>query len=507
MNNQVIYQIYPKSFCDSNHDGIGDLQGIISKLDYLQDLGIDYLWLSPINQSPQNDNGYDISDYDSIDPMFGTMEDYQQLINEANKRGIKIMMDLVLNHTSTHHEWFKKALSGDPYYQAFYYIKKDPVPIDSIFGGMAWQYEEAFDGYYFCFFDKTQADLNWDNPNVRAALYEMINRYIKMGVQGFRLDVINHISKDLDHGINANGPKYLDYLKELNHNTFTNQLLTVGECWFASVEQMKAMCQQDGLTQAFHFEDVMVTSTNKGKWYQQPLNLNELAKIIEKWQNEQDLIPANVMDNHDLPRLVSLWLDDDRHRKASASLLMTVFGLLRGNFYLFQGDEIGMTNAYFDDITQYRDVETLNALPVLSKETSMQQAMTQIKRISRDNARVPFAWDNTIYGGFSQTKPWIDLASNHHEVNLETDLQSDFSLHQYTKKIIAFKKEHEMILNEAITAHVLSHILELKRENVVIVANFSNRKQHYKHKKHVYFSNLDTSTDALEPYQVIVFKP
>ncbi|MGL4382720.1 MAG: alpha-amylase family glycosyl hydrolase, partial [Bacilli bacterium] len=285
LENKVIYQIYPKSFLDTNNDGIGDLQGIINKLDYLKDLGVDYIWLSPINKSPQNDNGYDISDYDQINPCFGNKQDFINLINEAASKNIKIMMDLVLNHTSTNHEWFLKALEGHKEYQDYYYFQEEVNPIQSIFLGSAWNYVPSLNKYYFCFFDKTQADLNWNNPKVRMKLYQSINKWIELGVEGFRLDVIDHIAKDLDNGITSNGPKLLEYLKELNNKTFTNKILTVGECWNASLEEMEKICQKDGLTQAFHFEDI--THTNgKTKWDQQPFNLNKLASILSKWHNE-----------------------------------------------------------------------------------------------------------------------------------------------------------------------------------------------------------------------------
>lgn len=293
LENKVIYQIYPKSFMDTNQDGVGDLQGIISKLDYLQTLGVDYIWLSPINQSPQKDNGYDISDYDAIDPLFGTIDDYKQLIKDANQRNIKVMMDLVLNHTSTEHIWFKKAVQGDPYYQDFYYFRDQPNAIRSIFSGSAWNYVPELNKYYFCYFDKTQADLNFENENVRKELYAMINRWIDLGVEGFRLDVVDHISKDLDNGINCKGPKYEIYLKELNNQTFKDKILTVGECYGSSVEEMRRMCHQDGLFQAFHFKDISITNENF-KWDQKPFDLHHLATIYKEWQNDYEIGRAHV---------------------------------------------------------------------------------------------------------------------------------------------------------------------------------------------------------------------
>lgn len=507
LENKVIYQIYPKSFLDTSQNGYGDLQGIISKLDYLAGLGVDYLWLSPINKSPQNDNGYDISDYDAIDERFGTLEDYQELIQKANGMGIKIMMDLVLNHTSTEHEWFKKAVQGDAYYQDFYIFRDSPTTLKSIFGGSAWNYVESLNKYYLCYFDKTQADLNFDNVHVRQELYAMVNRWIDMGVEGFRLDVIDHISKDLDHDIPCNGPMFQIYLEELNQSTFKDKLLTVGECYGASLTQMEQMCHSKGLFQAFHFTDITLTN-QKFKWDQAPFDLNKLVSIYDVWQNQYQGCNALVMNNHDVPRLMSLWLNDTQYRYQSATMLITLYSLLKGNLYIFQGEEIGMTNAYVEDIAKYDDIETLNAFQeMLDRNDTLELAMSKVKLISRDNVRTPMQWNDQDNAGFSKAEPWLALNRNYLDINVEKDLASDQSIYHYYQKMIAFRKSHyQEISQKADFMSVDNDLLIVKRDAFTVICNFSDKVIDYVYTHDVIMSNDKLVDNQVLPYQVIVIK-
>mgnify|MGYP001622917426 CR=1 FL=1 len=508
LENKVIYQIYPKSFKDTTGNGYGDIKGIIEKLDYLQDLGVDYIWLSPCCKSPQNDNGYDISDYMKIDELFGTNEDYENLIKEANKRNIKVMMDLVLNHTSREHIWFKKALQKDPKYYNYYIWRDEPNEIQSMFGGSAWSYSEEVGKYYFRLFDKTQPDLNWENEEVRQELYKMINYWIDKGVEGFRLDVIDLIGKEPDKMITGKGPKFYEYLKELNNNTFKDKLLTVGECWCSTIEESYKMCNKDGLTQAFHFTHQCLTHTNGDKWNQSKIDLHKLCDSLNKWENEYKGIEAIVMNNHDLPRMVSLWLNDKEYRKESAKLLITLFGLLKGNLYIYQGEEIGMTNAYFESIDKYKDVETLNKYNELKqKHFSENEIMNIIKLVSRDNARTPMQWDATENAGFSSSKPWIEANKNYKEVNVLKDINSKDSIFNYYKNIIKYRKENYNIIESNAIFKTEGKILTMEKNNFILFANFTNENINIKSENKVLFKNYeDIQKDILRPFEVIVFE-
>ncbi len=505
LENKVIYQIYPKSYKDTTGNGIGDLQGIISKLDYLQELGVDYIWLSPVCESPQNDNGYDIADYYKIDDMFGTNEDYEQLIAEANKRNIKVMMDLVLNHTSSEHIWFKKALAKDEKYYNYYIFRDQPNEIGSYFGGNAWTYSEELGQYYFRLFDTTQPDLNWENKEVRDDIYKMVNYWIDKGVEGFRLDVIDLIGKEPDKFITGKGPKFYEYLEELNANTFKDKILTVGECWGSSVEESLKMCNPKGLTQAFHFKHMSLTD-GKDKWFKQKLDLNKLSAILTEYQNNYSGIEALVMNNHDMPRLVSIWLDDKAYRKESAKLIITLFGLLKGNLYIYQGEEIGATNAYIDDIKDYNDVETLNKYNELVEQGFDEKTiMTMIKMTSRDNARVPMQWNESVNAGFSEGKPWLKVNSNYKEVNVEKDMKSEDSVFNYYKEIISFRKENYDLIDTKIEIEVEGNLFKYKKGNMIFVANFSGYVVDCKKENNPRFSNYSTeNNEVMRPYEVYV---
>lgn len=504
LNNQVIYQIYPKSFCDSNGDEIGDLQGIISKLDYLKDLGIDYLWLSPICVSPQKDNGYDIADYYHIDKMFGTDEDYFELIREAEKRNIKIMMDLVLNHVSTQHEWFKKACDGDSYYQDFFIWREKTNDLESLFGGSAWEYEPRVGKYYLHLFDTHQADLNFENPNVREELYKMICYWMDKGVKGFRLDVIDLIGKNVDTKELSLTPKFYEYLHELHDRTFGEALLTVGECWGASIQDAMSMCDGKGLTQVFHFEH-LTTTHHPDKWHQKPLELSKLAEVLEKWQNHYPGIDAIVMNNHDLPRLISTWLNDDTYRKESAMLLIMLFGLLRGNLYLYQGEEYGMPSAHFTTIDQYRDIETLNLYnEYRSKGVTEKEILDVLAQVSRDNGRVPMQFNGEEKHGFTSGTPWIPFANNADDIHLEGEIgQQIFRMY---KDIIQFRKEQYKEFQEDISIQVRNNVLVFRRNTIIGVFNFSAEEYDFRTIGEVVFHNYSDVMDVLRPYEAYIYR-
>lgn len=505
LENKVIYQIYPKSFLDTTSTGEGDIKGIISKLDYLDELGIDYIWLSPVNKSPQNDNGYDIEDYYEIDERFGSKDDYLELIAEANKRGIKIMMDLVLNHTSTNHEWFKKALKGDQKYLDYYFFRKDINDMQSSFSGSAWNYVPFLDLNYLCVYDKTQADLNWDNEEVRRELYKVVNYWIDLGVEGFRLDVILDISKDLDKNMNAFGPNLSKYIIELNNNTFKDSILTVGECWHACHNLMSSICHANGLFQAFRFSDISITN-DVDKWHQIPFNLNRFAQVLEDWQEVYKGCNAIVMNNHDLPRLISLWLDDQEYRVQSAKLLVSIFGFIKGNLYLYQGEEIGMTNPKFVSIQQYRDIESLNKYQLLVNEgIEEKEILDLLSKVSRDNARTPMQWNRSNNAGFSDSKPWIDVNSNYLEVNVEADLNSEFSIFKFYKNIISFRKENYHKLCEDYDFIAEGKLLIMENKHYKIVANFSNDELNYSKVSQYLFTNVkEYFSNKMLPYEVYI---
>ncbi len=506
LENKVIYQIYPKSYKDTTSTGVGDINGIIEKLDYLKELGVDYLWLSPCCKSPQTDNGYDISDYLTIDPMFGDNEDYYNLIAEAKKRGMKVMMDLVLNHTSTEHEWFKKAEELDEKYYNYYIWADEPNELTSFFEGSTWKYSEKVGKYYFHLFDETQADLNWSNPEVRKDIYDTVNTWIERGVEGFRLDVIDLIGKEPEKLITAKGPKFYEYLQELSTSTFGDKLLTVGECWGSTIEESYAMCNDKALTQAFHFTPIC-THHDGEKWHHIDLDVQKLCECFDLWQNEYKGIEAVVMNNHDTPRLLSVWLDDQKYRKEGAKLLITVFGLQHGNLYIYQGEEIGMRNTHCKDITKYVDVETINVHKrLLNDGYSREEAMEKIAKTSRDNGRIPMAWDCSEHGGFSDVTPWIDLNQDYKNINVEDDLASEDSVYRYYQEIIKFRKENYEMLKEKATFVATGKVYEMKKGSIRIVANFSSENQAFTPSGKVIFGNYRDESDVLRPYEVLVYQ-
>lgn len=490
----VVYQIYPRSFCDSNNDGIGDLNGIIGKLDYLKTLGVNVLWLSPVYKSPMDDNGYDISDYQDIAAEFGTMADMQNLLAQAKARDIRVVMDLVVNHTSDEHPWFVEARKSKDNPYRDYYIWRDAkpdgsVPDDqgSIFGGSAWQWDGATQQYYFHLFSKRQPDLNWENPKVQQEVHKMMNWWIDQGIGGFRLDVIDLIGKEIDKGITGNGPRLHPLLQEMNRATFGDKdLLTVGETWGATPEIAKLYSdpERHELSMVFQFEHITLTWQHGDKWNPIPLDLKQFKHVLTKWQTELSNQGWNSLfwNNHDLPRVVSKYGDDKRYRVESAKMLATALHFLKGTPYIYQGEEIGMTNVAFESLDQYKDIETLNFYKVKTESgVSHQHMMDAIHENSRDNARTPMQWSASPNGGFSQAEPWIEVNPNYPEINVEQALADSDSIFYHYQKLIELRKQHPAIVygdftplfaeHDSVFAYVRSH----QDEQLLVINNFSDQ--------------------------------
>ena len=461
----IVYQIYPSSFQDSDGDGIGDLNGIRSRLDYLKDLGVNVLWLCPVMDSPMDDNGYDISNYQAINPRFGTMEDFDALLAEAHQRGIRIVMDLVVNHTSDEHPWFiESRKSVDNPYRDYYIWKPgkdghEPNNWGASFGGSAWKYDPQTDMYYLHLFSPKQPDLNWENPKVRDEVFNMMTWWFDKGIDGFRMDVISMISKDQrfpdgeKHGLYGNGgpyyvngPRIHEFLQEMNRRVLSKyDIMTVGETPGATVENAPQYAGLDGkeLNMVFQFEHVGIGDGPLGKWTTQRYDFMQLKKILSHWQTGLDGKAWNSLfwDNHDQPRIVSRLGDEGSLRKLSAKMLATALHGLRGTPYIYQGEEIGMTNAGFTEIGQYRDIETLNVFQELRlKGKTSEQIYESLRKKSRDNARTPMQWDCTKNGGFTSGTPWISVNENFREINTEDGEKPD-SVFQYYRKLIELRKQ------------------------------------------------------------------
>lgn len=496
---KVVYQIYPKSFKDTNHDGIGDIKGIIEKLDYLTTLGIDYIWITPIYRSPQNDNGYDIENYYEIDPMFGTMEEFDTLIQEAKKRNIYIMMDMVLNHTSTNHIWFQKALQGDPAYMDRYIFKKGknnepPNNWISKFEGSAWQYVEQLDLYYLRLFHETQADLNWKNEEVRAEAANIVNFWIDKGVRGFRFDVINLIDKatfesdpnGIGKQLYTDQPMVHTYLKELNQRSFGQHedIITVGEFSSTSIENCVLYTGEhtNELTMAFNFHHLKVDYDELDRWNIKQFDFTKLKETLSSWQvglQEGHGWNALFWCCHDQPRVLSRYGDDENYPKESAKMLATAIHMMRGTPYIYQGEEIGMTNAYFNTLEQYRDIAAINAyhtMKVLGK--TEEEIFSFLQKNSRDNARTPMQWNQMEYAGFSDQKPWIDINSNYCNINAEENLRDQDSIFYYYQTLIRLRKEYRVIQDGLFVPMLKDHpqIFAYKRvledEEMLVYLNF-----------------------------------
>ncbi|MGT2910483.1 glycoside hydrolase family 13 protein [Streptococcus cameli] len=490
----TIYQIYPKSYMDSNGDGIGDLKGITSKLDYLEKLGITAIWLSPVYQSPMDDNGYDISDYEDIADIFGNMADMEELLNEANARGIKIVMDLVVNHTSDEHAWFVEARDVPNSPKRDYYIWRDqPNNLTSAFSGSAWEYDEASGQYYLHLFSKKQPDLNWENEEVRQKVYDMMNFWIDKGIGGFRMDVIDLIGKLPDQEITGNGPKLHDYLKEMNQATFGNHdLLTVGETWGATPDIAKQYSNPDNqeLSMVFQFEHIgLQHKPDAPKWeFEEELDVPKLKEIFAKWQTELGLGQgwnSLFWDNHDLPRALSNWGDSGEYRVKSAKALAIVLHLMRGTPYIYQGDEIGMINYPFKDLSDVQDIESLNyAKEALENGKTMAAVMDSIRMIGRDNARTPMQWDATEHGGFTTGTPWLQSNPSYKTINVEAALADPDSIFYTYQKLVALRKEQDWLVDADFElVDTADKVVAYKRiapdATYLVVMNFSVQVQEF----------------------------
>ncbi|HSH36867.1 alpha,alpha-phosphotrehalase [Schnuerera sp.] len=543
----VIYQIYPKSFKDSNGDGIGDLKGVTEKIDYLKELGVDYIWLTPFYVSPQKDNGYDVADYRNIDPKFGTMEDFEELVKVAEKNGIGLMLDLVLNHTSTEHKWFKKALAGEQKYKNYYIFKepkdsKEPTNWLSKFGGSAWEYVEEFDEYYLHLFHKTQADLNWDNPKVRKEVYDIVNFWMDKGVKGFRLDVINLISKpdefedDLEgdgRRFYTDGPRVHEYIKELNKNTFGSKkdIITVGEMSSTDIENCIRYSnpEEEELSMVFNFHHLKVDYKDGDKWSLMDFDFIELKRILIDWQLGMERgngWNALFWCNHDQPRAISRFGDDGKYREESAKMLATALHMLRGTPYIYQGEEIGMTNPYFDKIEDYRDVESIQYYHILKdKGITNDKIMSILKSKSRDNARTPMQWNYEDNGGFTTGKPWISINSNYKDINVEKALKDKDSIFYHYKELIRLRKEYNIISHGSFIPlyeeddQIFAYMRSYEGERLLVINNFYKEETIFELSKKIdlegskikiLISNYkDSSEDIkklkLRPYESIVY--
>lgn len=493
----VIYQVYPQSFQDSNGDGIGDLKGLIQRLDYLQKLGIDAIWLSPVYQSPGQDNGYDISDYQAINPQFGTMADLEALIRQAKARDIRIIMDLVVNHTSDEHRWFKvsRQSRANPYRD--YYIWRDgsatggpPNAMKSTFSGSAWRRDEATGQYYLHLFGDKQPDLNWANPQVRQAIYKMMNFWISKGIGGFRMDVIDLIGKEPDRGIRENGPKLHPYLQEMNRATFGDtDLLTVGETWGAtpSIAQQYADPKRHELSMVFQFEMMQLDQQNDDKWALRPLDPAALKQVLIKWQTAFDYTKgwnSLFWNNHDLPRIVSRWGNDQRYRVKSAKMFAILLHLLRGTPYVYQGEEIGMTNAPVASIVDVQDIESANMYrEQMALGQSEKTILTAINAKGRDNARTPMQWRDAPNAGFTTNQPWLRVNPNYHTINVAAALDDPDSIFYTYQQLIRLRHENDVIVNgrfEAIqnlAPAVMAYYRVLGDTRWLVVVNLSEKRQ------------------------------
>lgn len=527
--NSVIYQIYPRSFQDSNGDGIGDIRGIINRLDYLEDLGIDAVWLSPVCKSPQDDNGYDISDYQDIDPVFGTLADMEELIRRAGERGIRIIMDLVLNHTSDEHPWFLEAKKSrdNPYHD--YYVWRDgtegelPNDLRACFGGPAWQWVPELGQYYFHQFSVKQPDLNWENPRVRREIYDMILWWMDRGIGGFRLDVIDQIAKEPDLGITNNGPRLHEFIRELSRETFQKgDLITVGEAWGATPELARRYSNPDGseFSMVFQFEHIGLDQQEGGsKWDLAPLPFQKLKDVLDKWQTELWGCGWNSLfwDNHDLPRIVSRWGDDGQYRVESAKMLAILLHGMQGTPYIYQGEELGMTNVRYE-IGGYKDIETLN----LYKERrelgyAHEEIMKSIYARSRDNARTPMQWDDSPQAGFTEGTPWLKVNPNYPEINAAGQMKDPQSIFSCYKQLVRLRKEHpvfvdgrfELLARES--GQIFAYTRDDGKQRLLVVCNFSGEPadsglaEEWKSMELLLGNYPDSQGDRLRPYEARMY--
>lgn len=541
---KVVYQIYPKSFKDTNGTGTGDLKGVIEKLDYLQTLGVDYIWLTPFYVSPQNDNGYDVADYYNIDPSYGTMEDVENLIAEAKKRNIYLMMDMVFNHVSTEHIWFKKAMAGEEKYLNYFFFKQGkannqpPTNWNSKFGGPAWEYVEKFDKWYLHLFDKTQADLNWENPEVREEVKNIVRFWMEKGVKGLRFDVINLISKagfEDDFSVDGDGrsfytdgPRIHEFLQELARDSFAKDkdIITVGEMSSTTMENCyKYAGEKTGeLSMVFTFHHLKVDFMGNEKWVLVPTDFMKLKQLIFDWQinmEKNNAWNAVFWCNHDQPRVISRFGSDDKYHKESGKMLATLIHCLRGTPYIYQGEEIGMTNPHFKSIEQYRDVESLNHYQILQdKGMTKEQALMILDVHSRDNSRTPMQWDDSINAGFTTGTPWIQTADNYTEINVKNSLEDKDSIFYYYQELIQLRKNYDVIAYGDIKPllredkRVFAYERNYKGQKLIVICNFYPTTyeielpydlSNYKCILNNYKNEAKAKKIALKPYETLVY--
>ena len=541
---KVVYQIYPKSFKDTNGTGTGDLKGVIEKLDYLQTLGVDYIWLTPFYVSPQNDNGYDVADYYNIDPSYGNMEDVENLIAEAKKRNIYLMMDMVFNHVSTEHIWFKKAMAGEEKYLNYFFFKQGkannqpPTNWNSKFGGPAWEYVEKFDKWYLHLFDKTQADLNWENPEVREEVKNIVRFWMEKGVKGFRFGVINLISKagfEDDFSVDGDGrsfytdgPRIHEFLQELARDSFAKDkdIITVGEMSSTTMENCyKYAGEKTGeLSMVFTFHHLKVDFMGNEKWVLVPTDFMKLKQLIFDWQinmEKNNAWNAVFWCNHDQPRVISRFGSDDKYHKESGKMLATLIHCLRGTPYIYQGEEIGMTNPHFKSIEQYRDVESLNHYQILQdKGMTKEQALMILDVHSRDNSRTPMQWDDSINAGFTTGTPWIQTADNYTEINVKNSLEDKDSIFYYYQKLIQLRKNYDVIAYGDIKPllredkRVFVYERNYKGQKLIVICNFYPTTyeielpydlSNYKCILNNYKNEAKAKKIALKPYETLVY--
>lgn len=539
----VVYQIYPRSFCDSNGDGIGDLNGITSKLDYLKELGIDVIWLSPVYKSPNDDNGYDISDYEDIMTEFGNMDDFDKMLAAAHERGIKIVMDLVVNHTSDEHPWFVESRSSKDNEKRDYYIwkegkdGKEPTNWGSAFSGPAWKYDEKTDMYYLHLFSVKQPDLNWENPKVRKEVFDMMTRWCEKGIDGFRMDVISLISKPEgypdakvvglygDMNICANGPKVHDYLKEMNEKVLSKfDIMTVGETAGVTLDEAKKYANSEGseLNMVFQFEHMGLDGEGDFKWSTKHIPLVPLKENLTKWQLGLDEVAWNSLYfcNHDQPRIVSRLGDDsDEFREVSAKCIATCLHMMQGTPYVYQGEELGMTNTVFKSVDDFRDLESINAYRELIESGlyAKEDMFPKIAHKSRDNARTPMQWDASENAGFTTGTPWIDLNPNYKKINVADQLKREDSVFHYYQKLIKLRKEYEIIVYGKYELllpddeNIYAYVRTLGNQKLLVVCNFSKSEQKFDFQGYenaeVLISNYnrDAGEDGiLKPYEATV---
>ncbi len=541
----VVYQIYPKSFKDSNGDGLGDLKGVTEKLDYLQELGVDYIWLTPFYVSPQNDSGYDVADYENIDPAFGTMEDFEEMVAAARERNIDIMLDMVFNHTSSEHAWFKKAIAGEKKYRDYYILKKGKggkVPTNwvSKFGGSVWEPVEGIDEFYLHLFDKTQPDLNWENKEVRKEIFDVINFWIGKGIKGFRLDVINLISKPADwlddhmgdgRRFYTDGPRIHEHLKELNKETFGkyDDIITVGEMSSTTIDQCIRYTnpKEKELSMVFNFHHLKIDYKDGEKWSLIDFDFGELKNILDSWQKgmaEENGWNAVFWCNHDQPRIVSRIGNDKEYHKQSAKMLATAIHMLRGTPYIYQGEEIGMKNPYFDSIEQYKDVESLNYYEILQAQGVPKEEVLNILSVkSRDNSRTPMQWNDKENGGFTTGTPWLSVGKSYESVNAEAAQRDKDSVFYHYKKLIELRKQYDIIAYgtyETLSKEhpqVYAYMRSFEEQKLIIVNNFYGENTKFplpqeiiidEYESKVLLSNYKDSSEitriiSLRPYESI----